>query len=156
MYGVLDLTVPRLPVDAPKHLLGIGEPDDLVEGIGRGIDLFDCAVPTRLARHGMALAPLPDSRFRFDVARASHALSEEPLVAGCACPACTDHTRAYLHYLVRARELTGVRLLCLHNVSYLERLVAGAREAIGEGRYEAYRGAVLDGATPWSAASVAY
>ena len=70
MYGVLDLTVPHLPADAPKHLLGIGEPDDLLEGIARGIDLFDCAVPTRLGRHGMALAPLPDKRFRFDVRRA--------------------------------------------------------------------------------------
>jgi queuine tRNA-ribosyltransferase len=156
MYGVLDLTTPHLPVDAPKHLLGIGEPDDLVAGIGRGIDLFDCAVPTRLARHGMALAPLPDSRFRFDVARAAHALSEEPLVDGCPCPACTSHTRAYLHYLVRARELTGVRLLCLHNLAYLERLVAGARDAIAAGHYQAYRGAVLEGTAPWSAASVAY
>jgi queuine tRNA-ribosyltransferase len=153
MYGVLDLTLPHVPVDAPKHLLGIGEPDDLVEGIDRGIDLFDCAVPTRLARHGMAIAPLPDARFRFDVARAAHALSEEPLVEGCPCPACTDHTRAYLHYLVRARELTGVRLLCLHNLAYLERLVAGARGAIAEGRYAAYRSALLDGAAPWEAAA---
>jgi queuine tRNA-ribosyltransferase len=153
MYGVLDLTLPHVPVDAPKHLLGIGEPDDLVEGIDRGIDLFDCAVPTRLARHGMAIAPLPDARFRFDVARAAHALSEEPLVEGCPCPACTDHTRAYLHYLVRARELTGVRLLCLHNLAYLERLVAGARGAIAEGRYAAYRSAMLDGAAPWDAAA---
>jgi queuine tRNA-ribosyltransferase len=153
MYGVLDLTLPYVPVDAPKHLLGIGEPDDLVEGIDRGIDLFDCAVPTRLARHGMAIAPLPDARFRFDVARAAHALSEEPLVEGCPCPACTDHTRAYLHYLVRARELTGVRLLCLHNLAYLERLVAGARGTIAEGGYAAYRSALLDGAAPWDAAA---
>jgi queuine tRNA-ribosyltransferase len=148
--------MPYLPVDAPKHLLGIGEPDDLVEGIGRGIDLFDCAVPTRLARHGMALAPLPDSRFRFDVARAAHALSEDPLVEGCTCPACTNHTRAYVHYLARARELTGVRLLSMHNLAYLERLVAGAREAIAGGRYDAYRRAILGGAAPWMAASVAY
>jgi queuine tRNA-ribosyltransferase len=156
MYGVLELAMPYLPVDAPKHLLGIGEPDDLVEGIGRGIDLFDCAVPTRLARHGMALAPLPDSRFRFDVARAAHALSEDPLVEGCTCPACTNHTRAYVHYLARARELTGVRLLSMHNLAYLERLVAGAREAIAGGRYDAYRRAILGGVAPWMAASVAY
>jgi queuine tRNA-ribosyltransferase len=155
MYGVLDLTVPHLPADAPKHLLGIGEPDDLVEGIGRGIDVFDCAVPTRLARHGMALAPLPESRFRFDLARAAHAPSEEPLVEGCPCPACANHSRAYLHYLVRGKELTGVRLLCLHNLAYLERLVAGAREAIREGRYDAYRAAILDGAAPWVAVGVA-
>jgi queuine tRNA-ribosyltransferase len=154
MYGVLDLTVPHLPADKPKHLLGIGEPDDLVEGIGRGIDVFDCAVPTRLARHGMALAPLPESRFRFDLARAAHALSEEPLVEGCECPACASHSRAYLHYLVRGKELTGVRLLCLHNLAYLERLVAGAREAIRDGGYDSYRKAILEGAAPWAAANV--
>ena len=129
MHGVLELTAPMLPPEAPKHLLGIGEPDDLVAGIGLGIDVFDCAVPTRLARHGMALAPLPASRFRFDVARSGFADDEGPLVEGCPCPTCARHTRAYLHYLVRAEELTAGRLLTLHNLTFLERLVAGAREA---------------------------
>lgn len=150
MYAVLDLTVPRLPVEAPKHLLGIGEPDDLVEGIARGIDLFDCAVPTRLARHGMALAPVPGSRYRFDVARSSYATDERPLVEGCACPACAGHSRAYLHYLARGKELTAVRLLSLHNLSYLEQLTRGAREAIAAGRFDAYRDAILAGAPPWA------
>jgi len=151
MYGVLDLTVPHLPADAPKHLLGIGEPDDLLEGIARGIDLFDCAVPTRLARHGMALAPLPEKRFRFDVRRSSQAEDSGPLVEGCPCPACERHTRSYLHYLARQRELTGVHLLTLHNLTYLERLVRGAREAIAAGSFAAYREALLGGAPPWSA-----
>jgi queuine tRNA-ribosyltransferase len=155
MYGVLDLTQPWLPAEAPKHLLGIGEPDDLLEGIARGIDVFDCAVPTRLARHGMALAPLPESRFRFDVGAAVHALSQEPLVDGCPCPACEAHSRAYLHHLVRAKELTAVRLLCLHNLTYLERLVAGARAAISAGRYAAYRDKLLAGAAPWEPAGAA-
>ena len=70
MHGVLAMTAPMLPAEAPKHLLGIGEPDDLLAGIALGIDVFDCAVPTRLARHGMALAPLPESRFRFDLDQA--------------------------------------------------------------------------------------
>jgi len=152
MYGVLDLTVPHLEPEAPKHLLGIGEPDDLVEGIARGIDLFDCAVPTRLARHGMALAPLPESRFRFDLRKAALAEDERPLVEGCRCPACSSHSRAYLHYLCREHELTGVRLLCLHNLSYLERVVSGAREAIRAGRFGRYREASLGGAVPWGAA----
>ena len=153
MYGVLDLTLPHLPTDAPKHLLGIGEPDDLLEGIARGIDVFDCAVPTRLARHGMALAPLPESRFRFDVSAAAHALADAPLVDGCPCSTCAAHSRAYLHYLARARELTAVRLLCVHNLAYLELLVDGARRAIGAGRFDAYRESVLGGAAPWAAAA---
>ena len=151
MYGVLDLTVPHLPVEAPKHLLGIGEPDDLLEGIARGVDLFDCAVPTRLARHGMALVPLPGQRFRFDLRRSVHAGDERPLVESCPCLACADHSRAYLHYLCRERELTAVRLLCLHNLTFLERLVAGARDAIAAGRFGAYRDAMLAGTPPWSA-----
>ena len=151
MYGVLDMTMPHLDPAAPKHLLGIGEPDDLVEGIARGIDLFDCAVPTRLARHGMALAPLPESRYRFDVRRGACAEDEAPLVEGCDCPCCSAHTRAYVHYLCREQELTGVRLLCLHNLHYLERVVSGARDAIGAGGFAAYREAILGGASPWAA-----
>jgi queuine tRNA-ribosyltransferase len=150
MYGVLRFTVPLLPPDAPKHLLGIGEPDDLLEGIALGIDLFDCAVPTRLARHGMALAPLPGSRYRFDVARPAHAESGEPLVEGCPCPTCQRHTRAYIHYLLRAEELTAGHLLTLHNLTFLERLVGGARKAIADARYGDYRRAVEGGAAPWA------
>jgi queuine tRNA-ribosyltransferase len=152
MYGVIDMTLPHLPADAPKHLLGIGEPDDLIEGIRRGIDVFDCAVPTRLGRHGMALAPLPDTRFRFDVRRPAYAEDTGPLVEGCPCPACGEHTRAYLHYLSRAEELTGARLITLHNLTYVERLVAGAREAVAAGEYDRYAEAVLGGRAPWEAA----
>jgi len=151
MRGVVALTAPRLPEDAPRHLLGIGEPDDLVEGIALGIDLFDCAVPTRLARHGMALAPLPRSRFRFDVRRAEFAEDAAPLVEGCPCASCASHSRAYVHYLSRAEELTGVRLLVEHNLAYLERLVSGARAAIARQRFSDYRAAILSGAAPWAA-----
>jgi queuine tRNA-ribosyltransferase len=151
MYGVLDMTLPHLPADAPKHLLGIGEPDDLMEGIRRGIDVFDCAVPTRLARHGMALAPLPGQRFRFDVRRPAYAEDTAPLVEGCPCPTCRGHTRAYLHYLSRAEELTGARLMAVHNLTFVARLVAEAREAIAAGAYQPYARAVLGGAAPWKA-----
>ena len=151
MRGVLELTVPALPVSAPKHLLGIGEPDDLLSGIALGVDVFDCAVPTRLGRHGTALAPLPADRFRLDVRSRALERDEDQLVAGCPCPACTRHTRAYLHYLARAEELTAVRLLTLHNLTYLERLVRGARDAIVAGRFAAYRAASLAGAAPWDA-----
>jgi queuine tRNA-ribosyltransferase len=150
MHGVLEMTAPMLPAEAPKHLLGIGEPDDLLAGIALGIDVFDCAVPTRLARHGMALAPLPDARFRFDVAKATYATDEGPLVDGCPCPTCAIHTRAYLHYLARAEAPTAARLITLHNLTFLERLVAGAREAISEARFDAYRRAILGGSAPWA------
>jgi queuine tRNA-ribosyltransferase len=151
MHGVVGMTVGHLPPAAPRHLLGIGEPDDLVHGIGLGIDMFDCAVPTRLARHGMALAPRPDDRYRFDIRKAEFALDEAPLVDGCPCDTCAAHTRAYVHYLSRTEELTGIRLLVLHNLTYIERLVAGCRDAISDGRFDAYRQAILAGAAPWAA-----
>jgi queuine tRNA-ribosyltransferase len=152
MRGVLEATMPHLPGDAPKHLLGIGEVDDLLMGIGLGIDVFDCAVPTRLARHGVALAPEPDARFRIDLAKGRYADADEPLVEGCPCEACRRHSRAYLHYLAKAKELTGARLLTLHNLTYMERLTAGAGEAIVAGSYGTYAAAMMGGATPWAAA----
>ena len=152
MHGVLAMTVPMLPVEAPKHLLGIGEPDDLLAGIALGIDVFDCAVPTRLARHGMALANLPDSRFRFDLGRAAHALDTGPLVDGCGCPTClAGHTRAYLHYLTKAEPPTAARLLTTHNLHFLNTLMRGAREAIAAGTFTAYRSEVMSGSAPWGA-----
>ena len=151
MRGVVGMTVPHLAAEAPRHLLGIGEPDDLVHGIALGIDVFDCAVPTRLARHGMALAPRPDDRHRFDIRKAEFARDESALVDGCPCETCAAHTRAYVHYLSRAEEMTGVRLLVLHNLAYLEQLVSGCREAIGDGRLGDYRDAILGGAAPWGA-----
>ena len=151
MHGVLGFTVPLLPDQAPRHLLGIGEVDDLLAGIGMGIDLFDCAIPTRLARHGTALAPEPGGRFRIDLTKAAYAEDDSPVVEGCGCEACTHHTRAYLHYLARNKDLTGTRLLTLHNLNYMERLVAGARSAIEAGGFGAFSEAILRGAPPWLA-----
>jgi queuine tRNA-ribosyltransferase len=151
MYGVLDLTLPHLPADAAKHLLGIGEVDDLVESIARGVDSFDCAVPTRLARHGVAFAPEPETRFRLDLAKSRFAEEAGPIAEGCPCPACTGHSRAYLHYLTRNDELTGVRLLTIHTRTYTQRLIEGARRAINAGEFDRYRTAVLGGSAPWAA-----
>jgi queuine tRNA-ribosyltransferase len=152
MHGVLGFTLPFLPVDAPRHLLGIGEVDDLLVGIGMGIDLFDCAIPTRLARHGTALAPDPDGRFRIDLTKSAYTEDDRPVVEGCTCEACTRHTRAYLRYLARGKDLTGTRLLTLHNLTYMERLAAGARRAIEVGSYGEYADAVMRGIAPWEAA----
>src|SRR5439155_20855230 len=116
-----------------------------------GIDLFDCAIPTRLARHGTPLAPEPESRFRVDLTKSAYAADDSPVVEGCSCEACARHTRAYLHYLARNKDLTGTRLLTLHNLTYMERLVDAAREAIGAGTFSAYADAVIAGAPPWAA-----
>ena len=153
MREIVGMTVAMLPGPAARHLLGIGEPDDLVAEIGAGIDSFDCAVPTRLGRHGMALAPLPERRFRYDVRKRRNAEEPGPLVAGCPCPACTGFSRAYVHFLSRSEELTGVRLLTIHNLVYSRELVAAAREAIVAGRYGNYRDAIMAGAAPWEAAA---
>ena len=151
MAAVLAMTAPLLPVAAPKHLLGIGEVDDLLGGIALGLDVFDCAVPTRLARHGVALAPSPETRWRLDLRKGRWVGDRSPLVAGCPCPACTRHDRDYLSYLSRAEELTAVRLVVLHNLVYMRELTNHARAAIAAGRFEAYRAAVLAGSPPWSA-----
>jgi queuine tRNA-ribosyltransferase len=152
MHGVLGFTVPLLPDEAPRHLLGIGEIDDLLVGIGLGIDFFDCAIPTRLARHGTALAPDPGGRFRIDLTKSTYAGDDSPVVEGCPCEACTRHTRAYLHYLARNKDLTGTRLLTLHNLSFMQSLVSNARAAIQSGTFESFSSAVLAGSAPWAAA----
>jgi queuine tRNA-ribosyltransferase len=150
MHDVLGFTTPLLPVESPRHLLGIGEIDDLLLGIGIGIDLFDCAIPTRLARHGVALAPEPGRRFRIDLAKGRYAGEDAPVVDGCPCEGCRRHTRAYLHYLARNQDLTGTRLLTLHNITYMHEIVTGARRAIERGAFDYYADAVLGGSTPWT------
>jgi len=151
MREVLAMTAPLLPEEAPKHLLGIGEVDDLLTGIALGLDVFDCAVPTRLARHGVALVPDPANRFRLDLRKSGHEGDRNPIADGCPCPACRRHDRDYLSYLSRAEELTAVRLICLHNLTYMHELVAGARAAITAGRFESHSSAALAGQPPWSA-----
>ncbi|MFL5897025.1 MAG: tRNA guanosine(34) transglycosylase Tgt [Solirubrobacterales bacterium] len=151
MAGVLALTAPLLPEAAPKHLLGIGEVDDLLGGIALGLDVFDCAVPTRLARHGAALAPSPETRWRLDMRKGKWVGNREPLVEGCPCPTCQRHDRDYISYLSRAEELTAVRLIVLHNLTYMRELTTHARAAIKCGSFGDYRAAVLGGAAPWAA-----
>jgi queuine tRNA-ribosyltransferase len=150
MHAVLAMTAPLLPEQAPKHLLGIGEVDDLLGGIALGLDVFDCAVPTRLARHGVALAPAPETRFRLDMRKGGWVGDREPLVEGCPCPACRHHDRDYISFLSRAEELTAVRLIVLHNLTYMRELTTHARAAIAAGSFAAYRTAVLAGAAPWA------
>jgi queuine tRNA-ribosyltransferase len=151
MAAVLALTAPLLPEEAPKHLLGIGEVDDLLGGIALGLDVFDCAVPTRLARHGVALAPAPENRFRLDLRKRRWVGDRNPIVEGCPCPACQHHDRDYISYLSRAEELTAVRLIVLHNLTYMHELTTHARAAIKAGTFDSYRSSVFSGSAPWTA-----
>ena len=115
--------------------LGIGEVDDLIRGVELGIDSFDCAMPTRLARHGVALVADPSNRWRLEVDRPAFRSDEKPLIDGCPCPACAGElSRGYLHYLSRSREVSGARLLTLHNLTFIASLMARLRGAILDGR----------------------
>ncbi len=157
MYEVVDWTtsdLERVAPDRPRHLLGIGEIDDLIAGVEFGIDTFDCAMPTRLGRHGMALVPDPENRWRVDLAKSRWRESQEPMLDGCPCPACSGgYSRAYLHYLLRARELTGARLVTLHNLSFMARVMADLRDAIAAGRLAETAAALRAGAAPGEATS---
>jgi queuine tRNA-ribosyltransferase len=149
MYEVVGWTTAVLPQERPRHLLGIGEIDDLVRGIELGIDTFDCAMPTRLGRHGTALVPDPERRWRVDLAKARWRRSSEPLMEGCPCAACAPGwTRGYWHYLMRNRELTGQRLLTLHNLAFVQRVVARLRDALGTGTFESAAAAIRGGDAP--------
>ncbi len=142
----------RVAPDRPRHLLGIGDVDDLIRGVELGLDTFDCAMPTRLARHGVALVAEPEARWRVALDRPPWRESDEPLLPGCPCPACsTGLSRAYLHHLARNRDLTGARLLTLHNLTFLARLMADLRAAIDDGRLAEVSARVLAGAAPGAA-----
>ena len=134
MYAMLDVCEPLLPKDKPRYLMGVGFPDDLVEGMRRGIDLFDCVVPTRMGRHGTAFTPdgtvqVRKSQFRTDM---------RPLVEGCNCPCCTHYDRAYLRHLFVSEEMLGLRLLALHNVTFLLDVTRHAREALRAGVFSSW------------------
>src|ERR671916_913946 len=151
MYEVVGWTTEELPEARPRHLLGIGDVDDLLRGVRLGIDTFDCAMPTRIGRHGMAVVPDPAKRWRVDLAKARWRTADEPLLEGCPCPACEPgYSRAYLHYLLKAREQTAMRVLTIHNLAYLRELMAALREAIDAGRLSEAVAAAPARAPPWA------
>jgi queuine tRNA-ribosyltransferase len=149
MREVVGWALRGLPDERPRHLLGIGDVDDVLHAVAAGVDSFDCATPTRLARHGTALVPDPESRWRLDLAKSEWGTSREPIAAHCPCPACREHTRGYLHYLVRAKELTAARLITLHNLTFMAELMKGIQVAIAEGDYPGYHERVLAGRAPF-------
>jgi queuine tRNA-ribosyltransferase len=135
MCDTLDFSTPVLPVERPRYLMGVGKPIDLVEAVARGVDMFDCVLPTRSGRHGQAWTwdgsiNLKNARF---------AERDEPLDAESDCPASRDYSMAYLHHLVRAQEILGQVLLSWHNIAFFQALTAAMRAAIAEGRFEQFR-----------------
>lgn len=140
MYATIDICDPELPRDKPRYLMGVGFPDDLVESVARGVDLFDCVVPTRMGRHGTAFTP--DGTVQ--IKRAEHRFDKRPMVEECDCYACTHYDRAYLRHLFNAEEMLGLRLLSLHNVHYLVGLMRTARAELARGTYAAWAAAYLE------------
>ena len=140
MYACLDVTTPALPREKPRYLMGVGTPTDLLHAIRRGVDLFDCVMPTRNGRNALAFTDEGPLRMR----NAVHERDDAPLEPSCPCPAC-GHSRGYLRHLFMAKEMLGPILLSIHNVTYYQRVVAGARQAIAEDRYESYMNERLRG-----------
>jgi queuine tRNA-ribosyltransferase len=136
-FAVLDSTVPALPADRPRYLMGVGKPSDIVGAVLRGIDMFDCVMPTRSGRTGQAFTRAGVLNMR----NARHAEDMGPLDPECRCPACTGYSRAYLHHLVKAREMLAGMLLTAHNLHYYQDLMAAIRAAIMADRYPAFAAA---------------
>lgn len=134
MYETLDATVPLLPDDKPRYLMGVGVPDDLAQAILRGVDIFDCVMPTRIARHGSAFTPDGTMNMK----NLAHARDERPVDETCDCYCCTTFTRAYVRHLVKAGEILGHTLLSVHNIRFLIRHVEAMRNAILEGTLDVY------------------
>lgn len=135
MYSMLEATVPELPAGRPRYLMGVGMPEDLVEGVARGIDLFDCVVPTRHGRTGWLFT----STGRVLIKQARYAKDERPIDPACCCPVCQRHSRAYLHHLFGVKEMLGVRLNTLHNLYYFADLMRRIRAAIAAGSFAIFR-----------------
>ncbi len=139
MYATLEATVPHLPSDRPRYLMGVGTPEDILEAVARGIDMFDCVLPTRVARNGGLLT----HEGRLNIRNARFARDPEPIESGCTCYTCQHFSRAYLRHLFKAEEILGPRLATIHNLHFMLRLMEQVRAAIRAGEFKAFKGAFL-------------
>ncbi|WP_259780826.1 tRNA guanosine(34) transglycosylase Tgt [Aestuariispira ectoiniformans] len=135
MFSTLDFTTPMMMTNKPRYLMGVGKPTDLVGAVARGIDMFDCVLPTRSGRNGQAFT----RRGPVNIRNARHAADHRPLDEECPCPACTQYSRAYLNHLIKAGEILGMMLLSWHNIQYYQTLMQSMRAAIAEGRFEDFQ-----------------
>ncbi|MBD5542870.1 MAG: tRNA guanosine(34) transglycosylase Tgt [Lachnospiraceae bacterium] len=140
MYYILEETVPYLPVDKPTYLMGVGTPANILEGVERGVDFFDCVYPTRNGRHGHLY-----TRFgKINLFNAKYELDDGPIEEGCGCPACRTYSRAYIRHLLKAKEMLGMRLCVLHNLYFYNHMMEDIRKALEEGRFAAYKKQMLE------------
>jgi len=135
MMRAIESSEPFLPEDKPRYAMGLGTPPQMIEMVARGVDMFDCVLPTRLARNGTAFT----ATGTLNLKNAEFTLQKEPIEPGCACPACVDFTRGYIRHLIKSEEILGLRLLTLHNLHFYLTLMERAREALDEGSFETFR-----------------
>ena len=140
MYHILDETVPCLPKDKPTYLMGVGTPANILEGVERGVDFFDCVYPSRNGRHGHVYTRhgklnLFNQKFERDM---------RPIEEGCRCPACRTYSRAYIRHLLKAKEMLGMRLCVLHNLYFYNHLMEGIRDALDAGRFASFKREMLE------------
>ncbi|MBD5527505.1 MAG: tRNA guanosine(34) transglycosylase Tgt [Lachnospiraceae bacterium] len=135
MYRVLDAVVPYLPTDKPTYLMGVGTPANILEGVERGVDFFDCVYPSRNGRHGH----LYTNHGKINLFNAKYELDDRPVEEGCGCPVCRRYSRAYIRHLLKAREMLGMRLCVLHNLYFYNTMMAEIRDALDQGSFAAYK-----------------
>lgn len=141
MYYILDEVVPFLPKDKPTYLMGVGTPANILEGVERGVDFFDCVYPTRNGRHGH----LYTNHGKINLFNAQYELDQRPIEEGCACPACARYSRAYIRHLLKAKEMLGMRLCVLHNLYFYNTMMEEIRADLEEGRFAEYKRQKLAG-----------
>ena len=141
MYHILEETVPYLPLHKPTYLMGVGTPANILEGVDRGIDFFDCVYPTRNGRHGH----LYTNQGKINLFNAKYELDDRPIEEGCQCPACRRYSRAYIRHLLKAKEMLGMRLCVLHNLYFYNTMMEEIRDALDRGEFKAYKKRKLDG-----------
>lgn len=135
MYHILDVTVPHLPKDKPTYLMGVGTPANILEGVERGVDFFDCVYPSRNGRHGHVYT----NHGKMNLFNQKYELDARPIEEGCGCPACQHYSRAYIRHLLKAKEMLGMRLCVLHNLYFYNTMMEEIRESLDEGRFHSYK-----------------
>ncbi len=135
MYHILDVTVPHLPKDKPTYLMGVGTPANILEGVERGVDFFDCVYPSRNGRHGHVYT----NQGKLNLFNQKYEKDQRPIEEGCGCPACQHYSRAYIRHLLKAKEMLGMRLCVLHNLYFYNTMMEEIRESLDEGRFHSYK-----------------
>ena len=141
MYDVLDHVVPHLPENKPTYLMGVGTPANILEGVERGVDFFDCVYPSRNGRHGHVYT----NKGKLNLFNKRYELDDTPIEEGCGCPACKSYSRAYIRHLLKAKEMLGMRLCVLHNLYFYNNMMEEIRDALDQGNFASYKKAKLAG-----------